>query len=205
MRPVAAPCGVCQCTWCDSDCVHVEGNGTDKPITLSFIADPDSDNLFDCGPQGGGVFLPPDILDPPVVHAYRTVRTTIPNEAAQILFFNETRYDTDSMHDTENDQSRLTINTPGIYLVTLNVTWNRNEDGDRAAFIRRNGADFLALESKHAGDADLFVGHSLSIEENFEAGDYLEAMVKQDSGTGLGIEATRYSPVFSAMFMRQAP
>lgn len=193
-------CGVCQCTFCDSDCVAV--NEDEGVVTFEHIIDPDEDNLFECGPTGAAVFMPSWLLNPPAVHAYNTGDQTMGHDTAQGLFFNEERYDTDNMYDKEAIDGKIIINTPGVYLVTLNCTWQKNSSGDRAAFIMLNGAEYLVLESKHAGDADLYVGHSLSVEHEFEAGDYLFAIVKQDSGADLRIESSRYSPIFAASFIR---
>lgn len=200
-------CDQCMCRVSPSECVTHSGGNGDNPFEFEFILDPDDGNLATCGPQGAGVFLPTDILYPPVFQIYRTVRFFVHDEAAQLVPFNEVRYDTDNMIPPLEDEEtyRATINTSGVYYLTFNCTWNKNEDGDRAAFIRKNGADFLTLESKHAGDADLFVGHSLSCQEYLEAGEYVEVMVKQDSGTQLALEAFRYSPVFAGSYMRPAP
>lgn len=201
-RGPSTTCPICQCLFCDSDCVAaVEIDGG---IELETIIDPDVDNLYECGPSGQAVFLPSWLLDPPAVHVYGTQPQPMGSDTAQNIVFNETRYDTDNMHDDEDvgNSDRFTINTPGVYFVTLNCTWQKNSSGDRAAFIQKNGAEFLALESKHAGDADLYVGHSLSIQHEFEVGDWVTAIVKQDSGADLLIEVERYSPIFSAMFIR---
>lgn len=208
MTRITTLCPVCQCTFCDSDCVKRHGNGSvDDPYTFETIVDPAEGNLYECGPSGQAVFIPPYVLDPPACHIYSSIHEDLiaPNEVPWVLNFNEERYDTDSMHDVDDDVSKIVFNTAGIYRVTLNVTWHKNNLGDRAAFIWKNRSDFLAFEARHAGDADLYVGMSVTVKESFEAGDFVEAVVKQDSGVDLWIERNRYSPNFTASFRRLNP
>jgi hypothetical protein len=210
-RPGAA-CAVCQCRFGSGNCVTITGAGTDDD---PYVADPrlddDDAQLAECGPAGLAVFAPDYILDPPAVHVYRTIDQTIPYDAAQPLFFNAERYDTDSMHDSEKELSRLTFKTPGVYLLTLNVRWKKVDvtGGDVAAFIRRQGADFLAIDSMPIGDADLFMSHSMSVEAEFTAGEYVEALVKQDGvdddgPVSLPVLSDYGLPSFAAVFVRPA-
>jgi hypothetical protein len=214
VRPQSASCAICQCRWGESDCFHFDGIGTaDDPLVLqATFNEEDAGQLLECGPAGLAAFLPPYLLDPPCVNTYTTISQTIPYDVAQILFFNEDRYDTDSMHETDGVTSRLTFKTAGVYLVTLNVRWKKVtvDSGDVAVFIRQNGADFLGIDSMPIADPDLFCSHSLSVEANFDAGDYVEAMAKQDAvrdneGRAMTILTDYQLPSFAAAFMRPSP
>lgn len=206
-------CPVCQCIWGSEDCTHIDGKGKPgDPFLVSPTFDPDEANLLECGPAGMAAFMPPWLADPPACHVYHTITQTIPFDTWQTLFFNEERYDTDSMHDTLQNTSRITFKTSGIYLVTLNIVWNKQETdrGDQACAIWRNGAEGIAMDSVHIADPDLYGSHSLSTQEYFEAGDYVEALVKQDGelddeGLANRIIVTRGSPVFCAMLESPAP
>lgn len=202
-------CLVCQCTWEDGECIHVSGRGTDQdPYEFELALDDNENNMLRCGPAGMGVFLPHEVGDRPAVHVYSNIYQTIANDAAQILFFNNERYDTDSMHDKleANIMSRLTCNTAGVYLFTLNCTWENvvdDEFGDRAAFLRKNGTEIVGFDSRpHGGEEDLHHGHSVTATVELVPGDYMEALVKQDCGKAIRIDVERYSPIFCGVFLR---
>lgn len=199
-------CTQCQCHFDDSDCFTVDGDGSvADPFVVDPIIDPDADNMLSCGPSGLLAEPPAYILNPPACHVFNSANISIPNDTATALTFNSERYDTDTMHSTATLTGRITIVTEGIYIVTADNVWDKNAVGDRATFIRKNGADFLGLTSVHAGDADLFVGQSVTVQEYLIVGDWLDVVVKQDSGGALSVLAERDSLNFSAMFRRRAP
>jgi hypothetical protein len=109
------------------------------------------------------------------------------------------------MHDNTTLNSRITIVTAGIYVVTFVCAVEDNGDGDRQALIRKNGNEFLGGNEKKAASAAFETGLNVTIQEALLAGEYLEAIVKQDSGTGLDLLSTRYSPVLTAQFRRLLP
>lgn len=212
MRSNTKICGICQTSFADSDCIHFPGQGsTDEPATPYPIVAPSATNLFECSPSGLAGYLPPIYQDPPACHIYATIDQTIAYDAAQILFFDEERYDTDNMHDKEGATSRIVINTSGLYLVTLNVQWTKTGDntaeGHQAAYIRKNGSAFVALDSFPVGGGDIYTMQSLSEQVPLTSGEYLEALVKQkiridDEPRSLRIIADRSSPILSAIFIR---
>lgn len=206
-------CGVCLCLFGDSDCVHFNGRATtEDPFIPDFVFDESEANLAECGPAGFGAFLPPSFLDPPACHLYSQFDYPVAFDVLQPLFFEQERYDTDSMHDKENDSDRITFKTPGLYVVTLDVMWKKTNDnsatGDLAAFIREDGAKLLGFDSIPVGEGDLFAMQSVTVQKPFLAGQYVSAMVKHDIKKGNGKEfqnyimADRNSPTFSAMFIR---
>lgn len=212
MRPNSPICETCQCRFEDGSCVHIVDRGPNEPLQAEFILSQDQGQLAECGPAGFGVFLPPYLLDPPAVQVYRTVNQTIPFEAAQIIYFNAEVYDTDSMHESGDNLSRLVFKTAGIYLVTFNVRWNKiaADSGDVAAFIMKNGAEFVDIDSMKIADPDLYNSHSLSIELAVQAGEFIEGVVKQDAviddvGKPLAVIADYGLPHLSACFLRPLP
>lgn len=196
----------CNCSVADSDCFAIDGDGSvDTPLTVSPILDPDGANLLTCGDDGLLAELPAVIATPPACAVFHSVAQSIPDDTDTILAFNSERFDTDTMHDNATNNTRITFTTAGIYSVTFVCVWNKNAVGDRKAAIRKNGADVLGTDAKHAGDADLFVGQSVTVQESFAAADYVEALVRQDSGGALNLLAQRDSPNFAAVFRRVAP
>lgn len=196
----------CDCSVLDTDCFEITGSGSEaNPFGVQPILDPDADNLLSCGVNGLMAELPSYISDPPTVSVFRSIATSIANDTTTVVQFSSVNYDTDNMHETVTNPSRITFTTAGIYIITFNCMWDKDPDGDRAAYIRKNGLSYLGIEAKHAGDADLFVGHSLTIQDNFGAGTFIECLVKQDSGAALNLIVSEFSPTFTATFRRRAP
>lgn len=215
-RPPTPICGICQTTFASGDCVHVneDGGTTDDPYVFTPIVSETAGNLVVCSPNGLGAFLDPIYLDPPACHVYSSLEQTVPYDTPWPLLFNEQRYDTDSMHDPDDvgQSGRITFKTAGVYDVCLNLRWKKTNDstatGDLAAFIRRNGAEILCIESMPVPNGDSFAKQSVPLANRpFAAGDYIEALVKQDvilddEPMNLSITVERMSPIFSAAFLR---
>lgn len=205
-------CGICLCTFGDGDCVHLPGRGTtDDPFVPTPVIHPDEDNLIECGPAGLAAFLPPIYRHPPACLLYSTINHTIAFDVAQGLFFNEERYDTDSMHSDE-DQGRVIIKTPGLYFASIVVRWSKTNNsaatGDLATFIRKNGAELLAFDSMPVPEGDSFAKQSVQVSVPMRTGDFLDVLVKQDveiddKEKTLSITAERMSPNFAVTYVRR--
>lgn len=213
MKPDSVHCPTCQSQFGDSNCVHFAVTGPNDPIYAEYILDDDESQLAECGPNGFGVFMPTWLSDPPAVSIYNSTPQTVPFDTALPLLFNRQYYDTDSMSDPNGEVGRITFNSSGVYFVTLNLTWENldAETGDMAAFIRKNGSDYIATDSGPYGTADAHFGQSLSYEGFFDVGEHVEALAKQDGRDDAGdplsniVMAERYSPIFSATFLRLEP
>lgn len=194
----------CNCSLSSTDCFDVQGAGSEaSPFIVVPKFDPDPDNLLSCGDDGFLGQLPSYISDPPACHIFRSTNQSFNDDDADVVTFNSERWDTDGMFTVGTFPTRIKFNTAGVYTVTFNCVWNKDETGDRQVWIRKNGTDNLVSDSKHAGDADLFVGHSVICQEEFEVNDYVEAVAKQDSGTSLNLLAARESPNLAAVFRRR--
>lgn len=194
----------CQCSLISSDCFTIDGSGNGNPLTVEANLDPDPNNLLSCSGAGLLEELPAVVRNPPRCQAYSSVAVVLATEDAQVIALDSERYDTDTMHDNATLNSRVTFTTAGIYLVTFNCAFAANATGDRSAFIRKNGSDFIAMSQRHATSTSEH-GCSVSVQESFEAGEFVEAIAKQDSGGNLDLSATRYSPILSARFRRPLP
>jgi hypothetical protein len=128
---------------------------------------------------------------------YNNAAISIPNNptAAQgTLTFNSERYDTDSMHSTSSNTSRITFNTAGTYDLDLNIRWASNTTGYRQAYFRMNGTTIIAMDHKNPVNGDVTT-QSLSTQYDFVVGDYIEVIVFQNSGGSLNVDsAGNYSP-----------
>lgn len=135
--------------------------------------------------------------------AYHDAAQTISNNTIPlaVLAFNSERFDTDTIHDTAANNSRLTCKTAGVYQIVANVAFAANATGRRIVGIRLNGSTTIARQSLNAlatGMTQIVVTTQYQLAVN----DYVEVEVYQDSGGDLAVSATgNYSPEFSMVRM----
>lgn len=155
---------------------------------------------------GAGSVTPAKISGVPTVRAFHNANQSIPGNAAfTTVLLNSERFDTASMHRTDVDTSRLTIATPGIYLLTANVTWESNGTGAREVNIRKNGTALIARVVQPGDAAANTTDQSATTVAKLAAGDFVEVVVRQNSGAALNIlAAPEFSPEFSATWIAPA-
>lgn len=125
------------------------------------------------------------------------VQQSIATATWTVLAFASEHYDTDTMHDTSTNNSRLTVTTAGKYHISGHVGFEANATGIRAIAIKTNGtSDFLAVQNANAvSGAPHYL--SISADYNLSAGDYVELVVYQTSGGALNIvRLANYTPEF---------
>jgi len=140
-------------------------------------------------------------LDDAIGDLYATQRAKVYKAADQsvsvrtetTLQFDAEYWDTDTIHDTSTNNSRLTCKTAGIYVVTANVVVEGVDGtgGEVWAGIRENGSDLRAqgygewirdTESTPFKAED--AGISISVELDLDVNDYVEIRVYIESGSG---------------------
>src|SRR5437879_4227644 len=80
--------------------------------------------------------------DPPACRVYRTSEQAIPSGADTNLLFDQERFDTDTMHDLVSNTDRITINTPGKYLIFAHVLFQPTSivTGEMSITLKMNGS-----------------------------------------------------------------
>lgn len=131
---------------------------------------------------------------------YNSAAITIATATLTAVTFNSERYDTDAIHSTTVNTNRLTCVTAGKYLISADMEFAPNATGTyRKLAIRLNGTTIISLAaiSPIASGAD--ASHlSISTIYSLVVGDYVEMMVKQDSGGNLDVSSSpNSSPEFS--------
>jgi hypothetical protein len=76
---------------------------------------------------------------------FNSAGITISHDTVTNLTFNTERFDTDNMHSLSSNTERITINTPGKYLISGNVSWTANGTGIRLIYIRLKDTTFLSV------------------------------------------------------------
>lgn len=159
------------------------------------------------GPAGGdlaGSFPAPSLRDGSVTAGKRAVTPaarasltgqSIPYHANLLtttaLQFTTEVYDSDSMFTTAApNNDRLTITTPGVYLLTTSVRWDPNDTGARLVSIVKSdvGALFLAADTRDSATGSA-TRQSVSTVTRMDAGEFVKVKVAQNSGAALSINA----------------
>lgn len=124
--------------------------------------------------------------DPPACRIYHNVAQSAANGAFHVLSFNTERYDTDSMHDTAVNNSRITINTAGIYIVTAHVEITAAADyTDTLLGLRLNGSSTNVIayqRDRDPGTANDTRILSVATTWKFAQNDFVETHFLQSNG-----------------------
>ena len=115
---------------------------------------------------------------------YNASATTLPSATITALAMGAERYDTNSIHDTAINNSRLTIKTAGKYAVGGCVYIAANTTGYRSLRVRLGGStDIVVARGPPDGTNGLGMMAVHTIYE-FSVNEYVELMAQQFSGGG---------------------
>ena len=128
---------------------------------------------------------------------YSTTAITLPSSTtASTISFNAERWDTDNCWSS-GSPSRLTCNTPGIYVISAALQFAVNATGNRFVGIRLNGSTYIAND-RRAAVANEGVVVAIATVYQLAAGDYVELRAAQTSGGNLDVVAVdNNSPEFA--------
>lgn len=135
----------------------------------------------------------------PCARVYHNANISIANNTTTVLPFNSENFDTDNIHDTATNNTRLTCKTSGKYQITANVAWALGTGGRRGVNIKLNGIAFNYIASQESSPQPDNVGYAVqnvTTLYNLNVGDYVEVEVYQSSGASLNIQASNYTPLF---------
>lgn len=105
-----------------------------------------------------------------------------------VLSFDQEEFDTDSMHDNSTNNSRITFNTAGVYLVIANANYSTNSVV--AAAIRLNGTTQLSRCSN--GNSNITEGIATQVLYSFAQNDYVELLFTAGSTGGNATTACHF-------------
>lgn len=136
----------------------------------------------------------------PAARAYNLVAISIANNTPTALTFDSERFDTDTIHDTVTNTSRLTCKTAGLYLIIGNIEYASNAAGVRDTQIRLNAVRTLVGDVRTSSNVGA-TSVSLSTLYQLAVNDYLELQATQNSGGALNVTAiSTYSPEFAMIW-----
>lgn len=133
------------------------------------------------------------LMNPPRCNAYTTAAVPCATGVSTLVPMDTESWDTDSMHSSTND-SRITINTTGQYLVTFYGRFLSNATGYRQLNFRKNSAGNAAGGSTMSTIAVAAANGTLTFltrtfELNCLAGDHFELFALQNSGVSLSLDS----------------
>jgi hypothetical protein len=128
---------------------------------------------------------------------YSTSSTTVPSGNDVQISFEQERWDTADLHDSDPPQNKYLITpTAGRYLINGHVSWAADPAGSRRVQIRLNLTTIIASQWQPPV-GDNITNQSISTEYLLAAGDRLELEVSQTSGAPLDVVPNpQYSPEF---------
>ena len=136
------------------------------------------------------------LLNPPHCKVYQSGGGVSQATGVWLLVaFDLESFDTDGMHDTTTNNSRLTFNTAGQYRILGSVAISTNASGGRALHLRKNAggnvSNGTSLAYRELGPpSSLSTIFDIDYEDYFAAGDYVELFAYQSSGSSLTIGGT---------------
>lgn len=131
----------------------------------------------------------------PAARAYHNANQSVANATLTALALNSERFDSDTIHDTSTNNSRLTCKTAGRYVITASAGFAANATGIRLIGIRLNGSTYIAQSVTNNVGAGQNCNMEASAVYELAVNDYLELIAYQTSGGALNVEAlANFSP-----------
>ena len=141
----------------------------------------------DLGTGSGNLALTGSIIQSTAIAAsvYNSATQNIPNITFTPMAFDTEVYDTDGIHDTVTNNTRLTCQTAGKYVMTGSVDASSNATGTRGIGIRLNGASIygLTIVPASTGSGGRYLATVAILD--LAATDYVELVAYQSSGGAL--------------------
>lgn len=146
----------------------------------------------------------PPVFIPPSCFVYNSVNISVPDSTNTVLTFNSEDWDTDNMHSTSSNTSRLTSKTAGIYLIHANVETAMDSGGSRQLRFRKNGSTYFANTVKGYAPANTTT-LELTSAQKLNVNDYVEVVVWHSNGRALNMNATNRGIQFGMTWLRPLP
>jgi hypothetical protein len=135
------------------------------------------------------------LIDPPACTVFNSTGVTLTNATDTLLSANSETFDNDGMHSTVANQSRITAQTAGRYLVFQQLRFAANSTGARRILYRLNGGAWFVSQATAAPSSfDCTISASWTV--NLAASSYIETGASQGSGGNLDVQLEGFSLVF---------
>lgn len=110
---------------------------------------------------------------------------TLVNDTTTIINWNTETYDASAMHDNVTNNSRITLNSGGVWLVHGLVTISATASaGRRFAFLNKNGVEIARLQQTPLASNNTYISIA-GVIGDAAINDYVTLSATQDSGGSL--------------------
>lgn len=148
------------------------------------------------------------LANPPTVRVRQTVTQSIPNATWTALTFTVEDWDTDGMHDTATNTTRLTAPTAGRYWVYGAVAYAPNATNSRLVGVRLSGTGANPPTRGATFQPTVTDGNNAHVhfatEVSMTAGQYVEFVTYQNSGGALSTTVDSGDPHFGMRWVGTA-
>ena len=129
------------------------------------------------------------------VIVYNDAVISLDTATYQDIAFNSEYFDSDDIHDTSTNNTRLTAKSNGVYLITGTAGFSANTTANRELTIMKNGSDNIGFHRRsYNSSSAAFVTITTIAKLNVD--DYIELQAYQNSGSTLNIlTGVRFSMV----------
>lgn len=128
------------------------------------------------------------LVNPPRCRAYVSVAQSIPNAANTDVVLGGEEVDTDNMHSTVTNPTRITATTAGWYRVVGQIDYAANATGARFALILKNNVTMALSRQLAISGSDTIV--QVTDEVYLAVGDYITLNAYQASTAALNVAVT---------------
>ena len=128
---------------------------------------------------------------------YNSSNVKITGSVNQQIPFDTERWDTNNIHSTTSNTSRLTCRTAGKYLIIGNIQWEADDNGQRFLSIYLNGTTFIGrVRDDVDPTSPTNISQIVTTIYDLQVDDYIELVARQSSST-IDVEAAaNHSPEF---------
>jgi hypothetical protein len=122
----------------------------------------------------------------PSCKVFKSAAQSLPNNGYTVLTFDSERWDTDTIHDTVTNNSRLTCHTAGRYLIDFTVEFAANGSGYRQSFMQVNGTALgVSVTTNPTTVGGIITSNPAAQVWPLNVSDYVELVAFQSSGGAL--------------------
>lgn len=138
----------------------------------------------------------------PHARVFHNTTQTLTSGTLTTLAFNSERWDSDGIHDTATNNSRLTCKTVGLYRLFGHVEFAAVAGGYRTLNLVLNDATVIASARMESNGGSITTRLSVNTDYRLAVNDYVTLVAHQDSGASVDITAsTQISPEFGMTFL----
>lgn len=170
----------------------------------SFPIDLIADGEIKSGKIDAGAVTPSKISSQPTCRVFRNTAIAVPNATETNIVFNNEELDSDNMYSTSVNPDRITVVTPGIYVVYGTACFNAANGGTRYLGVCKNNVDISYSEIAGTTAAAAKMNATMIVPAN--AGDYFTLKLYQSSGSSQStLSSTSNRPSLAAHWMGPLP